>query len=286
MILHLAGCDTEELSQSWQIDRLRVLAVATEPAEPRPGELVTFSALIVSPVDPVAGSAWFVCSSGSADDFGCAVDPALFEDGSLEEADPEALAAAGFIGFLPALPPAWVVPADYLDTLAEPERLEGSFAMTYIAAIPEVPEGETLTEDQVELAYKRVPVSLATTPNHNPGVLIWHVDGLPINPGAEVLLDPGQAYDLRAELTPDSVESYTFVTNEGVAQLRTEEPYLSWYLEDGSFSQSNSLFPLDGTVYFSPGVPVAETASLWVVVRDRRGGMGWSELRLRFRAPA
>ncbi len=285
MILHFLGCDTAELSQSWQIDRLRVLAVATEPAEPRPGELVTFSALIVSPVHPLAGSAWFVCDGGASDDFGCSADPALFEGGSLEEADPEDLAAAGFIGFLPALPPAWLVPTDYLDSLEESARLEGSFAMTYLAAIPEVPEGQTVDEDEVELAYKRVPVSLAATPNHNPVVLTWRVDGFAIDPGAEVLLDPGQAYDLRAELTPESFESYTFVTSLGVAEVRSEQPYLSWYLKDGSFSQSNSIFPLDSTVYFSPDDPADETASLWVVVRDRRGGMGWSELRVRFIAP-
>ena len=286
MILQLVACDTEDLSQSWQIDRLRVLAGATEPAEPRPGDLVTFNALIVSPVDPLAGSAWFVCDGGASDDFGCSVDPALFEGGSLEEADPEDLAAAGFIGFLPALPPAWVVPADYLDSLTEAERLEGSFAMTYLAAIPEVAEGGTLDEDDVELAYKRVPVSLAATPNHNPAVLAWRVDGLAIEVGAEVLLDRGQAYDLRAELTSGSVEPYTFVTSAGVTKSLTEEPYLSWYLEEGSFSQSNSIFPVDTTVYFSPEEPVHDTASLWVVVRDRRGGMGWSELRVRFKAPA
>lgn len=282
LILTLAACDTVELSESWQIDRLRVLAVATEPAEPRPGDTVTFDALILSPAQPLAGSAWFVCDAGSSTDFGCAIDESLLEGGNPADLDPEALAEAGFIGFLPLLPPTWTVPADYLDALEPDARVEGTFAMTYIAAIPEVPEGEELDEDDVELAYKRVPVSLAETPNHNPAIASWSVDGLPVPAGAEVLLDPGQAYTLAVTLADDAVESYTFVPTSGVPETRTEEPYLSWYLQEGTFNQSNTLWPYTSVVYFAPDEPTLATQGLWAVVRDRRGGMAWSELRVRF----
>lgn len=284
IILTLSGCDTEEMAESWQIDRLRVLAVASEPAEPRPGDTVRFDALVVSPAQPVAGSAWFVCDAASSDDFGCAIDESLLSGASLEELDPAALEAAGFIGLLPLLPPTWVVPADYLDALSDEAKLEGTFAMTYVAAFPEVPDGEELAEDDVELAYKRVTVSLADTPNHNPAVAAWSVDGLPVAAGAEVRLDPGQAYDIGVELAPDAVETYAYRASDGAVESRTEEPYFSWYLQEGSFNQSTSLWPYTSVVYFAPSDPDAETQSLWVVVRDRRGGMGWSELRIRFSA--
>lgn len=282
LILSLAACDTESMAESWQIDRLRVLAVAAEPAEPRPGDLVTLDALIVSPEMPVAGSAWFVCDSGSSTDFGCEIDPALLEGAETGNVDFEALAAAGLIGFLPGFTPTWSVPADYLDALSESEKLEGTFAMTYITAFPEVAEGEELAEEDIEIAYKRVPVSLATTPNQNPSVASWAIDGLAIAAGAEVRLDPGQAYTIEIALGESSVESYTFRNASGEDETRTEEPYFSWYLQEGEFDQPNTLWPYAKVVYFAPEEPELTTQSLWVVVRDRRGGMAWSELKLRF----
>ncbi len=285
LLLALSACDSDPMAESWQVDRLRVLAVASEPAEPRPGDIVQFDALVVSPAAPVAGSAWFVCDGASSDDFGCAIDPSLLETGDPTTLDPAALEAAGFIGFLPLMPPTWQVPADYLDTLAEADRAEGTFAMTYIAAIPELPEGEELDEDDVELAYKRVPVSLAATPNHNPTIARWRVDDLPVAAGAEVVLDAGQAYDIAVDLADGAVETYLYTPDGGVEQSRTEEPYLTWYAQEGSYNQTDTLWPVATVVYFAPDAPTLQTQSLWVVVRDRRGGMGWSELRIRVREP-
>lgn len=277
------GCDTESMSQSWEIDRLRVLAVAAEPAEPRPGDIVTFDALVVSPVDPLGGSAWFVCDAGSSTDFGCEIDPSLIAGGGAGEVDAEALAAAGFIGFLPGLTPTWAVPADYLDALTEEEKLEGTFAMTYITAFPELPEGEEIEEDALEIAYKRVPVSLASTPNHNPVILGWRVDGIDVAAEAVVHLDPGEPFTLEVVLADDAVETYTFRNSEGVDTSLEEEPYFSWYLQEGAFSQANTLWPYPTTVYFAPEEPLLPEQLLWAVVRDRRGGMAWASLAITFR---
>lgn len=276
------ACDTETMSQSWEIDRLRVLAVAAEPAEPRPGDVVTFDALVVSPVDPLGGSAWFVCDAGSSTDFGCEIDSNLVSGGSFDSVDPEDLAAAGFIGFLPGLTPTWAVPVDYLDALSEEEQIEGTFAMTYITAFPEVAEGEELDEETLEIAFKRVPVSLATTPNHNPAILGWRVDGIDVVSGAVVSLERGEPFTLEVVLAEDAVESYTYRTSEGVDESREEEPYFSWYLQEGEFSQANTLWPYPTTVYFAPAELALESQMLWVVVRDRRGGMAWSSLPIRF----
>lgn len=276
------GCDTVEMSQAWQIDRLRVLAVAADPAEPRPGDVVTYDALVVSPAKPLLGSAWFVCDAGSSTDFGCDIDPSLFDGLDSGEVDIAALAAAGMIGFLPSYTPTWTVPTDYLDALPAEDQIEGTFAMTYITAIPEVADGEEMQEDDLEIAYKRVPVSLSTTPNHNPHVASWSIDDVVIEDGAEVRLDPGQAYTIGVELSDDSVETYTFHNEDGEDESRTEEPYFSWYLQEGDFNQSNTLWPYAEAVYFAPDEPTLTQQSLWVVVRDRRGGMAWSELKLRF----
>ena len=62
MLLYLLACNQETVAESWQIDRMRILAIAAEPAEPKPGDTVHFQSLIVSPNKPVECSAWLGCS--------------------------------------------------------------------------------------------------------------------------------------------------------------------------------------------------------------------------------
>ena len=85
-MLALMGCGTTELSQSFNLDRIRLLAVraavAEEPdlvlggrAEPRPGETVTFTALTYFPDDQKFGGAlWFACVPEGELAYGCEVD--------------------------------------------------------------------------------------------------------------------------------------------------------------------------------------------------------------------
>lgn len=285
LALLLAACTTTDVAQSFEIDRLRILAVAAEPAEPRPGDTVRFSSLVVSPEVPVALTTWFVCFVEESSDFGCAVDPSLTDD--LAGLDPstltpeelaalyEELAAAGLVGVEPWLPPTWTVPDDALDGLDATEALEGRLATVTLTAVPDQP---TVDEGDVEIAYKRVPVSLAATPNHNPAVTGFTVDGVSVPLDARLHLDRGQAYDIGVELAADAVETYTYLNLKGVEETRTEEPYFSWYLQEGAFEQAYSLYPNLAIRYTVPAAPTRREQSLWVVMRDRRGGMAWAEL--------
>ncbi len=283
LIFALSACTSTELSESWRIDRLRILAVAAEPAEPRPGDRVTFTSLVVSPVVPVATTVWFACLTGG-DDFGCVVDPGLLDGlasgGELSAEDLEALYEAGFLGAEPFLPPVWNVPADALDHLSADERLEGVTALVNVTAVP---EGDSIDEGDLELAYKRVPVSEATSPNHNPVIRSITVDGVEAHPGTVVSVDRGQPYTVSVVLADDAVETYTFVNLDGAAESRTEEPYLTWYTEVGEFDQTNDLWPFFEAIYYSPEISDTDTDNVWVVVRDRRGGMAWASLALRYR---
>lgn len=281
LIYWLLGCGAEQMSQAHEIDRLRVLAVAAEPAEPRPGEMVSFSALIVSP-DPVGGSAWFTCSAAASDDYGCTIDETLIEQAQSGEATVEDLQAAGFLGFLPALPPFWMVPATYLDALSEEAKLEGTFAMIFVSALPSVEAGESIDDDEIELAYKRVPVSLAATPNNNPALTGIAVDSQPLADGARLRVDAGQTYTLGALLAENARETYTYRNTDGVDEQREEEPYFTWYLQEGRFDQATTTWPYTEVLWTAPSEPAIADQSLWVVVRDRRGGMGWSEIKVSF----
>lgn len=280
------GCGAQDLAQSWQLDRLRILGVAAEPAEPQPGDTVTFSSLVYLPYgEELSGVVWFACAPESADDFGCSLDPSVTEafSGDLDSLTPEEQAAlfqqaveAGLIGFEPLFAPTWPVPEDALDGLTDAEKVEGLSAFINVTALPEDAESDA----DVELAYKRVPVSLNPSPNQNPafnqllfqddqGNAIEAIDGVfPIEQGA--------SYTIRPLLEEGAVEDYVFITSEGVEEARTEEPYVTWYTEGGSFDQPFSLHPYLDVEWTAPkkgfeGVVVA-------VIRDRRGGMAWASL--------
>lgn len=282
--LLMLGCSTSDLAQSWQIDRLRVLAVAAEPAEPRPGDVVTFSSLTVSPDVPWAASVWIACLDPSDSSMGCSIDPSLLDGIAAGDAitpeQQQALLDAGLIGVEPYFAPTWTVPLDALDALEADARLEGVTAFINITAIP---DQDPVDERDLELAYKRVPVSEALTPNHNPAVLGLTVDGVAVPASASLLLDPGQSYELAPILADDAVEDYVFRNSAGEDEDRTEEPYVSWYLQEGRFDQPFSVSPDLGRVYTAPAEPAHAEASIWFVVRDRRGGMGWYEQPVSYR---
>lgn len=291
----LTGCGLDQMAQEWQLDRLRVLAARATPAEPRPGESVRFESLVYTPPDePLGGVVWFACLPESASDFGCELDTSALED--LTSLDPETATAeelasaleaaqdAGFVGFEPAFPPVWQTPGDALDGLDELARLEGVTATLNITALPDDSTGNLDDVDEVELAFKRLPISEATTPNHNPDVVAIEVDGSSTADGlgtaaAPVVVQGGKPVDLEVVLAEDAVETYSYTPSSGVAEDREEEPYFAWYTEGGEFEQTFSLYPYT-TAAYTPPKESGWTGMVIVVVRDRRGGMGWHTVHL------
>ena len=279
----LLGCyEQPELSESWQLDRLRVLAVAAEPAEPQPGETVSFTSLVYSPDHAEIPTIWFACLPEAADDYGCDVDTSVFE--SLSGLDPENmsseelaqlyadLVAAGFVGAEPYFPPSWTPPADALDGLSDTEKLEGLSAIVSIFATP----ADAASLDDAEAAYKRVPVSLATTPNQNPVLTgFLQSDGTALADGAQVTVSAGATLTVDVVLSGEP-EDYTYTDDDGVVETRTEEPYFTWYAEGGTFEDTTTLWPETQVTWTAPDE--SGTLLLYCVARDRRGGMAWSGL--------
>ncbi|MCB9777401.1 MAG: hypothetical protein H6742_02420 [Alphaproteobacteria bacterium] len=293
--LALVGCGNNGLAQAWQLDRLRILGVRATPAEPRPGEAVSFEALYYLPGDDeLELSVWIACLPEGADDFGCQVDPELLGEltsGGVEDLTPDEQAAlfedlvdAGLVGAEPFVPPVWVTPLDALDGLDDQERLEGVSAVVNITAIP---KGAT-TQDDIELAYKRLPISEATTPNHNPELTGFVVDGVEVAPGSTIPWTWGRDLDIIPVLPDDSIETYTYTADDGTVEERVEEQFITWYTEAGSFDQEYSLYPTVDVVWSPPAPPglwslwpgadASQEVEIIGVVRDRRGGMAWGSL--------
>ncbi|MFT4622075.1 MAG: hypothetical protein ACI8PZ_000728 [Myxococcota bacterium] len=268
-----------ELSPVWFVDRARVLAVQAEPPEIRPGQTASFEALLATPDSEEPYSVvWIACpADGGGIGFGCALD---FADIDLTNATPDQLAALGFIGFEPLLPPVYTAPDDILDGLDDPARREGAYVLIQVTAIPPgaLDEGRRgnpeIDFNEVEAAYKRLIVSEATTPNHNPVPGPFSVAGRTVAPGSIVHVDPDQPYKLALEIPTASVESYEFVNRDGEVEIRVEEPYVAWFSTDGEMAEEVTLYPYTAADWYSPSKRGA--AGTWyAVVRDRRGGQGW-----------
>ena len=279
----LAGCTVDELSQSYQLDRLRVLAVRATPAEPRPGETITLDAYTYDPEGRDLGILWFGCLPDSADEFGCQVDPSVLEsllDTDLSDLTKEEIAAlyeklvaAGVIGLEPIFPATWTVPPDALEGLDETAALEGVSATVTLQALPLV---EDIDPADAELAYKRVPISLAKTPNQNPEILGLAFDGSILQDGGRVEVGHSAEYSIEPAVPDEAIEDYTFVDTEGVPETRTEEPYFTYYAEGGAFDQPFSLWPSSIAYWTAPEEP--GEYEIRCVMRDRRGGMGWARM--------
>lgn len=278
----LAGCNVDELSQSYQLDRLRILGVRATPAEPRPGESVALEAYTYDPDDLELGVLWFGCLPDASDEFGCDVDASLLASlgstnlSSLTKEQIAALydklVAAGVIGLEPLYPALWTTPEDALEGLDENAALEGVSALVTLQAIPLGGDAEP----DVELAYKRIPISLAETPNQNPEILGLAFDGTILQDGGRVEVGRLAEYSIEPAVPDEAIESYTFVGAGGAPETRTEAPYFTYYAEGGEFDQPFSLWPSSIAYWTAPEEP--GEYELRCVMRDRRGGMGWARL--------
>ncbi len=291
-LLLLAGCvlgsdryaRPRDLPSAWHIDRVRVLAVAPEPPEAAPGDTVTFTALIADPEEEVQTVVWLACDPGSASGFGCSPDFAdLPEDPTRED-----LEERGVIGISPFLPPVYEVPEDLLDGLSEAEARAGLQVTVQVLALPALEDDELDDFDfnEVEAAFKRLVVSDKAVRNQNPVVTGVVVSGTAVPAGAVIELDRGLEYAVTVSLQPESIEAYTYINSDGELEDRVEEPYVTLFATDGQMAEQYGLYRddpvLHGPRWQAPDEADAE-GTLYLVVRDRRGGMAFTQQSYRVR---
>lgn len=135
-------------------------------------------------------------------------------------------------------------------------------------------------------------------PNRNPAIAGLAVArgkaaDLPFEPVTEPLIvRVGETVRLRPTLSAEAFESYQQVQSAlQDSSLRVEEqkerPVISWFSTTGSFA--NDLTAFEATKTFDntftapellPAAPGGE-ASLWLVARDLRGGVGWRHVKVK-----
>jgi hypothetical protein len=295
----LLSCGGENFSESWQLDRIRILGArgivdgATDPilgtrAEARPGDVLSFEALTYAPEDdPIGGLVWMACLPDDEHSDACEGNSKIPDkDDDLEE--------SGIIGIEPFFAPTWTVPDTALDGLDASARTEGLNVFVNLIAYPEAQmkaleetsdkEEKDIDTELLEIAYKRQPISEAEAPNHNPDIIDFVVSGTPIEGSRGFTARQGKIYIIEPILAPGHIETYTYTKRDGTTEYRKEEPFFNWYTENGAakkddralLDQPSTLYPYSSVEWTAPKSPGQVT--LHVVVRDRRGGMGWRAL--------
>jgi len=261
-----------DLNPESLVDRTRILAIQAEPPEVRPGDSAEIKALLADPNNEVENTLWVTCSKEESSDFGCAVDTSGVD---FTSASPEELEEAGIIGFEPFLAPTYSAPPEALNDLDPEQRTEGTYALVQAFAFPNMDEqSEAFDFNSIESGFKRIVISEATTPNSNPSIERWTVDGVFVDTTAPVVVAAGASIELGIELSPDSIENYEYQNSEGIIEQRTEEPYARWYGTAGSVDEDITLYPYLTATVRTPDAP-GTGGTWWAVVRDRRGGITW-----------
>ncbi|HEU4405528.1 MAG TPA: hypothetical protein VFS43_09580 [Polyangiaceae bacterium] len=267
------------------VEGQRLLAVVAEPAEARPGEALTLRPLIAAPEGQPAGElAWSFCQSPKppAEDnvvgLACLLEPGspLSWDGAVARG---AMPADACVRFGPDPPPGGARPRD-------PDPTGGFFQPILVRAFGEV----WAHPQRVACGLPSAPADVARAfaagyrPNRNPAppaleveaggrALAW--DALPREIGRVTV---------RARWTADDAETYLWwdPTLRDLRERR-ESMRLSWFVSGGRLDVASTgrdeADPATESVnvWQLPEAPGPQT--LWVVLRDARGGAAIAQVR-------
>jgi len=134
--------------------------------------------------------------------------------------------------------------------------------------------------------------------NENPQLdgLLLHVaedgkdQGLPL--GQVTFVAPEDVLVLRPVLREGAIEDYLYITTEGATLCRRESPYFAWLTNSGSLERDYSfladeddLDEVSGRLKINrltmpPAAELPPHSDLWLVARDRRGGIDWKRFDL------
>ncbi len=280
LVLVAAACAPELERPAWRVDGPRVLAIRAEPAEAAPGSAVQLEALVVAP-DEAPAPRWALCLRQRA----------LAESGSVAKdcLEPAAawlrelgegprvgasLPADSCALFGPETPPARPGEAplrpqdpDATGGYYVPVRagLEGQLAFGGVRLRCQLPQAPAPVARELKDRY---------VANTHPRGLQLLLEGTPA---------PGSELTLRASFDAGAAEPYpVFQLATASLEDRVETLRVSWFTTAGALGAQS--------VRVEPGAAEAETtwrapetagtALLWAVLRDDRGGVAWTSLRV------
>lgn len=314
VVLLATACVDNDFEGIDEITKLRTLAIALEPGELGPGEVGTLSALSVTPdPDAVITYTWEIClfDDGPDQKYRCSTDPETGETAGLVlpgDASTTTLPydvvtdAVGSIDEVCATfdsfdLPDFIEPPDCDRGLPLRVRLTAASGDEEEVAVREIlllREGEAQRDDRnTNPQISGVVLSQRTKEGE---VLVEDVV-LAADAVTPVSLDVDVSVDLQAIVdAPGAAQEYEPFGEDGERlEAREERLLMSWYATRGVMDrnttyyaeelasptelQSNEWRPSKQTE-----ARVGDVVSIWVVLRDTRGGVSFIERRIRIEA--
>jgi len=306
----LSGCNVKEELEGYEIlDRVRILALQSEPPDLLAGESATLSAFVYNPEDEEMSYQWSWCPvrNGPQEGFSCAME---------EETLKEVWTALGRDEELPSYDLGNEASAEFKNVfdgkaifeicaiLLEEGDVDDLALLSCVMGLQISVELRMSKGDQEWVALKNLELLLDEKENErnsNPSIqtemkgikLIIPRNKLkplkePVEAGAP--LYEGSRYEFIVDVNEDQSESFTPEKLEGVddAEIpdeKKENLFLKWFVTKDAVDSGvgGSLF-VDGSIDFEDfltnEVSIAPTVKsgnlgIYLVIRDERGGVGW-----------
>lgn len=268
LLLLVCGCENALDQRLDLVDAPRVLAVVSDPAEAKPGAMVTLSALVASPTGPVtAAPAWALCTAPKAPTednavaTGCIGTDQLVPLGTAPTATATIPTDACQL-FGPDVPPGGYRPRD-------PDPTGGYYQ----------PVRADAGDAGLAFGFARITCNLPSAPGD-----VAHEYQMSYVANANPVLHPLVVGDVTAgsdvtiTASWDDPETYLYYDPRNQTLVtRREAMRVSWFATGGSLPVDATAVGEDdpatsvSTTWHAPAA--AGPAWLWVVLRDSRGGL-------------
>lgn len=265
LTLGMTACSSDDLPESFKLEKFRVLAIIADQPEVNPGDTVLLTPLLTD----INGAGRAITFSASA-----CVDPGVG------------------IGATPSC-----VGSTTAVTLATDQAVTGLPAGTYTGPVTStlsvtVPDSSVmfnsipafeqfngvnylvvfdfkLSSSETISAFKRILVSTRTTKHQNP-----QYESSQLFSGDTALSGvPTSETEIYVKVAPASAETYDVQNEASVAASQTESIQTFWYISDGDLS--TIITDNSGVTRFTPPtiLPTGRNMVIVTVTRDSRGGL-------------
>ena len=287
----LSGC-SPDFEPYNRLRSLRVMAIQSEPAAPITGETATLSALVFTAgEDQSVTYSWSWCPFPAPAEQGyrCLVtEDQLAPFGPL----PPLNLGTGTTAMLPNSIAPEILRMLCEGTEASPiiPNCNNGFPIQIRLAVHTDAGATDPADDVVAVVTARWRFDPATTPNANPTVdgLSVVLDGqpTPIDDQATVTLPRDRNRNLLLAVSPSASETYQGMNDEGETAELQERLFVTWFIETGNTDSSRTSYFPDRTSFEemlkNMWTPAPEdehypkdTARIYTVIHDNRGGVGW-----------
>ena len=304
MLVVSGACRPELDDRTSRVDRLRVLAVRSEPAEAAPGASVRFAVLVgdASGTRRDLAPSLAFCSRRKALAESSKVSPSCLDDSAVERVD------TSLVGVLPQgacglFGPERAASADGQPSgrPADPDATGGYYQPGRVRLAVPTPE-TTIFEVRTTCGLPGATLEVVSNfgrryrANQNPEITLT-LDDRPLADAAEIEAAPGES--LRFVVAWPSCEggapcggAEPYVAFEPASRTlvnRREAMRVSWLATDGTWAEDrtgrdeNDVGQRTENAWTAPTSTVGSPVTLWAVLRDTRGGVAFTSVRVRVR---